>query len=126
MFAPGPPSGPHQRRWPLAFSSLTGSLSLLSCVVFAYWRRGRSCCAAARAALGCSADPSEPCRGLRATCSDLLEQFALFPQSQLGGFRCEEFPRTPQRGSDAVVVGLVAAAITFGVRRGAFFPSRRE
>lgn len=91
--------------------------AMLACEVFAYWRRGHSCCADARAILGCSSDPTEPCRGFKGACADLVAQFAEFPESHLGDFECAAFPHSGAVGWHAAIVGLVMAAIALGVRK---------
>lgn len=58
--------------------------------------RARRCCATARALLGCSSDPSAPCRGIpggQTQCASLISGFRDLPGSPLEGFTCEnEFP----------------------------------
>lgn len=86
---------------------------MLAVTVFSYWERGGSCCTAVRELLGCSADPFAPCRGFSGACSDLLKQFAEFPESGLDTFHCQRF-----LGANGVSpeIGVVAAAIAFGLK----------
>ena len=54
---------------------VTSLLTALTINTFLYWLQSSSCCSAMRAKLGCSKDPSTPCRGISRDCADLSNLF---------------------------------------------------
>lgn len=110
----GPPSE-GLTRWQRVFILGTALLVSLTVDVWVFQQKGYNCCVDARAFLGCSADIAAPCRGFSGDCSDLLDQFADVPDTNVANFQCLRFPRD-DRPLDGVFVGAIMAAIALLIK----------
>ncbi|KAK3285987.1 hypothetical protein CYMTET_6446 [Cymbomonas tetramitiformis] len=60
----------------------------LTCCIWFFEQRGYNCCRRFRDALGCDSDPSAPCHGAEASCTQLHDMY----QDESAAFQCTSFP----------------------------------
>ena len=104
---------------------LTTLLGLLCVDTWFYWARGTTCCNQIRALLACPPGRG-PCLGYAGDCADLQAQFADFYEgglqcpdtpglARISDWKCRAFP-DEESNRDAVLVGLIAAAVSLPLR----------